>query len=140
MTIAENHGVDLNVATTPYKATTAEKLIEAAKWDEIPSHPLTREQFGFNKVDSIEKESKLLGLYQGLFILPSPPRSETVQGWQKKNKIAEGICHWYKSQHGRSRYFDWFKNHQYFVDQTYVKPNSHNEPSMSGGASVLDTD
>ena len=125
MTITENHGGDVNVATTLPKATTAEKLIEAAKWDEIPSDTLTREQFGFNKVDSIEEESKLLGLYQGLFIhLPSPPSSETVQGWQKNNKIAGGICHRYKSQHGRSRYFDWFKSHQHFVDQTYVKPNS----------------
>ena len=125
MTITKNQEEDLNVANTLPTATTAKRLIEAAKWDEILSDPLTREQFGFSKVDSIDEESKLLGLYQGLFIhLPSPPSTETVQGWQEKNKIAGGICHSYKSQHGRSRYFDLFKSHQHFVDQTYVKPDS----------------
>lgn len=74
MTIAENHGVDLNVATTPYKATTAEKLIEAAKWDEIPSHPLTREQFGFNKVDSIERKQTPWSISRTLH--PSKPAKE----------------------------------------------------------------
>ena len=125
MTIAENHGGDLNVATTPPIMTTAEELREAVDWDEIPSHPLTREQFGFSKVDNIEEESKVLGLYQGLLIhLPNPPSTETVQGWQEKNKIAEGIYHVYKSQHGRNQYFDWFESHQHFNYQTYVNPNS----------------
>ena len=125
MTIAENHRGDLDVATTPPITTTAENLKEAVDWDEIPSDPLTREQFGFSKVDSIEEESKLLGLYQGFLIhLPNPPSTETVQGWQEKNKIAEGIHHVYKSQRGRNQYFDWFKSHQHFVDQTYVKPDS----------------
>ena len=121
----EIYGGDLNVAPSLPTATTAEKLREGVNWDEIPSDPLTREQFGFSKVDGIEEESKLLGLYQRLFIhLPNPRSTETVQGWQENNKIAGGISQMYKSQHGRNRYFDWFKSHQHLVDQTYVKSNS----------------
>ena len=117
--------VHLDVATASAATTTAEILKEAVDADVFPSDTLTRNHFGFSKVNSIEEETNLLGLYQGLLIhLPNPPSTKTVQDWQKKNTIAVGIHHSYKSQHGRSWYFDWFKNHQHFVDQTYVKMHS----------------
>ena len=112
--------VHLDVATASAATITAEKLKEAVEADVFPSDPLTRKHFGFSKANSIEEETNLLGLYQGLLIhdLPNPPSTKTIQDWQQKNTIAVGIHHSYNSQHGRSWYFDWFKNHQHFVDQT----------------------
>lgn len=103
--------------------TTAEKLKEAAKADLIPSDPLTRDHFGFNRASTVEEESNLLGLYRGLLILlPDPPSTKTVQLWQERNKIAGGIYHTYKTQHGRSGYFNWFKKNQHIVDPSKINP------------------
>lgn len=112
---------------------TAKKLKEAVDADEFPLDSLTREHFGFSKVDSIEEESCLLGLYQGLLLLLSdPPSIKTIQGWQEKNKIAGGVYHYYKSQRGRSWYFKWFMKHQQYVDQTYVNPRGPRAPPEHG--------
>lgn len=122
---SDNGLVFLDTATIAAATTTAEKLKEAVDADLFPSDPMTREHFGFSKVNTIEEETYLFGLYQGLLIhLPNPPCAETVQGWQEQNKIAEGIYNSYKNQHGRSWYFDRFKKHKHFVDQTYVNPKS----------------
>ena len=85
--------------------TTTEILKVAVDADMIPSHPLTRQHFGFSKVTCVEEESCLLGLYQGLFMLPSPPRLDRVQGWVKKDKLAGAIYSYYKSNQAHSGYF-----------------------------------
>lgn len=106
--------------------TTAEILKEAVDADMLPSDSLTREHFGFNRASTVREESNLLGLYQGLLIhLPNPPSTRTVQGWLERNKIAGGIYHAYKSQHGRSEYFNWFKKNQHIVDPK--KDNMHSQ-------------
>ncbi|KAF6238331.1 hypothetical protein HO173_003611 [Letharia columbiana] len=117
--------VHLDVATTSAATTIAEKLKGAVDAEVSPSNPLTREHFGFIKVNTVEEKTILLGLYQGLLIhLPNPPCTETVQGWQEKTKIAGGIYDSHQSQHGRGWYFNWCKYHQHFVDQTYVDPHN----------------
>ena len=96
---------------------TAERLKEAIDADVFPSDPLTREHFGFSRASTVEEETNLLALYQGLLIhLPDPPSTKTLQGWQERNKLAGGIYHAYKSQHGRSTYFDWFTKNQHIVE------------------------
>lgn len=119
MTLTDRDYMDTNSAAT----TTAEKLMEAAKADLVPSDPLTREHFGFNRASTIKEESNLLGLYQGLLIhLPDPPSTKTVQGWQERDKLAGGIYHSYKTQHGCSGYFNWFKKNQHIVDSSQINP------------------
>ena len=93
--------------------TTAEKLQEVVEQDVSPSDPLTREHFGLSKCDSLEDETKLLGLYRGLLtILPVTPSTEAVQGWVRNTKLAGGIYHSYKNQGGQSRCFSWFEKNQ----------------------------
>ena len=103
--------------------TTAQILHDAVFSDMIPSDPLTREHFGFSKVDSYEEETCLLGLCQGLLMhLPSRPSLETVQGWQRRNKLAAGVYYSYSSQEANSSYFSWFKKNQHFLSQDYKRP------------------
>lgn len=112
-----------NPAKTAYSITTAQVLQGAAFKDLIPTDPLTREHFGFSKVNSDEEETCLLGLYQGLLMhLPARPTLETAQGWQQKNKLAGGIYHCYKSQEADSGYFPWFKRNEHFLSQDYKRP------------------
>ena len=113
-----------NPATAAEGITTAQILHDAVFADKIPTDPLTRDHFGFSKVNSYEEESCLLGLYQGLLMhLPlRRPTLETVQGWQRKNKLAGGIYYCYKCQDAESGYFDWFKKNQDFLSQDYKRP------------------
>ena len=111
-----------NLVTAADSITTVQILHGAVIRDMIPSDPLTREHFGFSNVDSYEEETCLLGLYQGLLLhLPLCPSLETVQGWQQRNKLARGICHYYKSQEADSAYFDWFMENQHFLSQDYKR-------------------
>ena len=103
--------------------TSAELLLEALIADKFPTHPVVRDDFGFNKVSNQEEETCMLGLYQGLMIgLPNPPSVETLQGWVNKDKLAGGIYHSYKSRDQESGYFNWFKKNQHFFDRDYVNP------------------
>ena len=109
MTLTGNDERD-SIATKSAATTTAEKLKEAVDADVFPSDPSTREHFGFSRASTMEEETNLLGLYQGLLLhLPNPPSTKTVQCWQEKNQIVDGIYHAYERQHGRSMYFNWFK-------------------------------
>ncbi|KAL8795382.1 MAG: hypothetical protein Q9195_002123 [Heterodermia aff. obscurata] len=111
-----------NLAEAAHGVTTAQILEDAVFEDVIPSDPLTREHFGFSKVNSCEEETCLLGLYQGLLLYPTKrPTLETVQGWQQKNKLAGGIYHFYKSQGADSGYFRWFKKNQHYFSQDYKR-------------------
>ena len=106
--------------------TTAEKLKEAVDADEFPFDPLTRQQFGFAKVNSHEEETCVLGLYIGLFNhLPWPPTPNTVQGWVTSNELEQRIQEMYERQtmKGSSGYFHWFSKNKHFFDQDYVNPN-----------------
>ena len=112
-----------NPAKAADSISTAQILQYAVLKDIFPTDPLTREHFGFSKVNSYEEETCLLGLYQGLLkYLPSIPSVETVQGWQQKNKLAGGIYHCYKSQDANSGYFRWFKRNQHLFSQDYKRP------------------
>ena len=55
-------------------------------------------------------------------LLYVPRGAAKSQKWQKRNKIAEGICHEYDRPGGRSRYNEWLKRYKYVVDQRYVRP------------------
>lgn len=118
------------VSTT---VTTAHKLREAVIQDVFPTDPLTREHFGFSKVDNQEEETCILGLYDCMFRkLRMSPSLETVQGWVTKNKLAAGIYHTYKSNDADSRYFKWFKKNRQFFDQNYVNPRGPKAPLENG--------
>lgn len=111
---------------------TAEKLRQAISYSSVPLDPLTREHFGFSKVDTYEDEVRLIGLYKGLlYLLPQPPSLKTVEQWQLNNKIAGGIYHTYKSQGGESDYFSWFKKNQHIVDRNYANPNGPRDAPSS---------
>ena len=106
--------------------TTAEKLLEAVNADESPLDPLTRQQFGFAKVNNHEEETCVLGLYIGLFVhLPRPPTPDMVEDWVTKNELAQHIQEMYERQtmKGSSGYFHWFLKNKHFFDQNFVNPN-----------------
>ena len=111
------------MADGPGSMTTAEKLQVAVDADMFPSDPLTRQQFGFAKVNNQEEKTCVLGLYIGLFLLSRPPTLDTLQSWVAKNRLAQGIQYSYKSQMGESGYFRWFMKNRKFFDQDYVNPN-----------------
>lgn len=101
---------------TSAATTTAEKITK--KLSTLAFHHrirLTLEYHGFSKVDTIKEKATLLGLYQGLLIhLPNPPSIKTLYSWQKKDRIAGGMCKSFKN--GRSESFNGFENHQHVVD------------------------
>ena len=104
--------------------TPAENLKMAVNADKFPSDPLTRQQFGFAKVNNHEEETCVLGLYIGLLnLLPRNPSLDTLQGWVAKNELAQGIQNSYESQMGESGYFSWFLKNKKFFDQKYVNPS-----------------
>ena len=111
--------------------TTAAMLKDALDADLIPRDPLTRQHFAFSKVSSPEEETCLVGLYQGLFQLPSPPSLETLQKWQQNDKLAGGIYYSYKSQQARSGYFNWFNKNQHIFSQTYARPEGEWAPETA---------
>ena len=104
--------------------TPAENLKKAVDADKFPTDPLTRQQFGFAKVNTHEEETCVLGLYIGLLILlPRTPTLDTLQEWVAKNELAQGIQESYESQLGESGYFNWFLKNKRFFNQDYVNPN-----------------
>ena len=85
--------------------------------DTIPTDPLTQEHFGFSKLENMDGEVNLAGLYTGLFFYLEGG-AEEVYEWQQKIKLAEGIlraCHPRKSG-----YLAWFKKNQHVVDDDCI--------------------
>ena len=104
----------------PPSPTTAEILEEAiCVHDKIPADSLTRQHFGYSKVDSVEEESCLQGLYKGLFLFPRPPHRREIQEWVQQDKLAEGIERYYSG--ARSGYFNWFKKNKHVFSQSYER-------------------
>ena len=105
-----------------FVSTTAEFLIEAVSYlDTVPDNPLVRQQFGYSKVNSIEEETCLQGLYKGLFLLPCSPSSDELQEWVLQDKLAEGVENRYMRCGARSGYFNWFKRNKHVLSQRYER-------------------
>ncbi|KAK3166749.1 hypothetical protein OEA41_009874 [Lepraria neglecta] len=86
------NNVDIREVDYSGTTTTAERLMRAIEQDGLPQDLLTREHFGLSKVDKLDDELKLMGLYKGLLVLlDNPPSTKTLHGWQQSNKLAEGI-------------------------------------------------
>ena len=92
---------DIDIREVDYSGTTttAERLMRAIEQDGLPQDLLTREHFGLSKVDRLDDELKLMGLYKGLLVLLDNPRStKTLHGWQQSNKLAGGILKAYSGR------------------------------------------
>ena len=101
-------------------ATTAELLKEqVSRLSKIPSDPLVRQQFGYSKVDSVEEEICLQGLYKGLFMLSCGPSPDEIEEWVQQDKLAEGIERSYGG--GQSGYLNWFKRNKHVFSQSYER-------------------
>ena len=100
--------------------TTAEILKDNVCFlDLIPTDPLVRQHFGYSKVNSVEEETCLQGLYKGLFLVSRPPTSVQIQEWVRQDKLAEGIEKYYLGY--RSGYFNWFKKNKHVLSQRYER-------------------
>lgn len=90
--------------------------------DSFPTDPLVRETFDFSKVETVEDETSLLGLYHGMTLIEdySSDGGALLQQWSNDNTIAEKMIEYYRLQ--SSWYLEWFKKHQYVVDHNYVRP------------------
>lgn len=109
----------------------AEKLKKTINGDTIPTDPETRDHFGFSRVDNVDGEVNLSGLYNGLFnYLANPPSTDEIHEWQKQNKIADGILKAYGTR--ESGYFAWFKKNMHVVDQKYVRSGGPKAPLVQG--------
>ena len=102
---------------------TADILIEnVTLYDKIPSDPLVRQQFGYSKVNSVEEETCLQGLYKGLLdFLPSSPSSDELQQWVQRDRLAQGIEIYYTRFGAQSGYFNWFKRNKHVLSQSYER-------------------
>ncbi|KAL8787400.1 MAG: hypothetical protein Q9195_007775 [Heterodermia aff. obscurata] len=90
--------------------------------DIIPSDPLVRQQFGYSKVNSVEEETCLQGLYKALLdLLPHSPSSSELQDWVQQDKLAEGIEGYYTRFGAQSGYFNWFKRNKHVFSQRYER-------------------
>ena len=90
-----------------FVSTTAEFLMQAVmSFDTVPDDPLVRQQFGYSKVNSVEEETCLQGLYKGLFLLPCSPSHDELQEWVLQDKLAEGVESRYMRCGARSGYFN----------------------------------
>lgn len=110
-------------------ATTAEKLKRAIDLDTISQDPLTREHFGFSKVENVDGEVNLVGLYTGLFHYLNTSAAKVHQ-WQEQNVLAEGILEEYHPR--ESGYLAWFKKHLHVVDRDYVRSGGLKAPPAQG--------
>ncbi len=71
---------------------TVKKSEQTIDHEAMPINRLTRDHFGFSKLETIEDKVDHIGVYQGLmFYLEYAPGSRTLHRWQQDNKIAEGF-------------------------------------------------
>ena len=107
------------------------RLMRAIEQDSLPRDLLIREHFGLSKVDKLDDELRLMGLYKGLLVLlDNPPSTKTLHRWQQSNKLAKGIL---KAYSGReSGYLSWFKKNKHLVDQNYANPKDPRAPPKRG--------
>ena len=87
----------------------------------MPCHPFVRHHFGFSKVDSVEEETCLQGLYKGLFILPRSPSRGEILDWVQEDKLADGIESYYSKCKSQSGYFNWFKKNKHVLSRNYER-------------------
>jgi len=82
----------------------------------IPSHPQTREDYGFNRVPE-EEEGNLVGLYTGLlkYMCISP---DEFHQWQKKGIFGTKIKEKYEElpKGNRGLYYPWFLRNERVLD------------------------
>lgn len=104
----------------------ADHLVLYCIQDEYPDSDLV-EGFGFERCQSHEDWTMLLGLYIGL-VVHLDVSSRTLHKWQQKNTLARNICKTFedmKKSNNRfyeGEYYKWFLNKKHLVDANAPKP------------------
>ena len=102
---------------------TAYHLALACLWDWFLEDPQTCQDYGFDKTFTGEYQSKLLGLFQGLFrvgrIEPKVVHKRRING-----TLVENIKKFYKDipAHAQGYYYPWFLQNQWILDKTKHVP------------------
>lgn len=96
----------------------ADYLQEDCKKDVLPGDAEVIEHFGFHRFPLMQDRAKLLGLYQGLFLLDITP--DQLNSWRLNGTLLENMkATFSKVPEGiRGGYFPWFLKHQYCLDDS----------------------
>lgn len=104
---------------------TAHHLARACRQDLMPTDAQTLRDYGFERICDPEAVSKLLGLYQGLFILHKyrlEPRE--LDKWLREGTLAQHIKDTFEAvpAHTRGGYYPWFLENQWVLDPSVPVP------------------
>lgn len=105
--------------------TSADYLYRNIVQDTIPEEEDVREDFGFNHLTSFADQSKLLGLYQGLY-LSDDISVEDVHKWQVEGSLVAEIKRYFYQipETSRGGYFPWFLKHTDILERPLAKQES----------------
>lgn len=115
--------------------------LSRAVWgDVVPVDAQTRIDYGFDKADNMiggDAQSRLLGLYQGLFY--SGAKEKEVRVWQREGRLIEGIKATFEAipPANRGGYYPWFLQHQYILDPTPLAKEEAMENSTNRARTML---
>lgn len=98
--------------------TTADYLYRSIADDRLPDDEDVRKDFGFNHLTSYGDQSKLLGLYKGLWF-SDDITVEEIHKWQVEGSLVTNIKEYFYNipEECRGGYFPWFLNNTHILDQ-----------------------
>ncbi|KAK5661582.1 hypothetical protein OQA88_9678 [Cercophora sp. LCS_1] len=99
--------------------TTADLLRRDCLHHYHPEYPQVREDYGFQRYRNRGEESKLMGLYVGIFNYQSVP-SQEVDSWMTQGILADKVIELFSALPERCRggYYTWFLQHRYILDDS----------------------
>ena len=102
--------------------TSADYLWGSLAEDLIPQDEAVLEDFGFNNVLSVEDQSSLLGVYEGLY-LSGKFSTENIHEWRVRGILADKIKEFYYSiaEGYRGQYFPWFLKNLHVLQRPMSK-------------------
>lgn len=98
--------------------TSADYLFNCIGRDALPDDEDVRESFGFNQLTSFADQSKLLGLYKGLY-LSDRVKEEDIHKWQVEGTLVANIKDFFYQipETHRGGYFPWFLKHTHILEK-----------------------
>ncbi len=102
--------------------TSADYLYRSIAEDRLPDDEDVRKDFGFNHLTSYSDQSKLMGLYKGLW-LSDNIKVEEIHEWQVGGSLVANIKEYFYAmpEECRGGYFSWFLNNTHILDQPATK-------------------
>ncbi|KAL6307475.1 hypothetical protein BKA93DRAFT_893568 [Sparassis latifolia] len=104
----------------------ADYLYLACLKDTFPDDSDTLNDYGFSRLLSVGDQSKLLGLYRGVFLYMNT-NVRDLHKWQLEGTLAANIIAMYEKipEGSRGGYYPWFLQNRHIVDSTSAEIDPH---------------